>query len=153
MSGRGLSVRDLEATSQKILEETAFVWTDLATLPVDWGSEALAARLEFSGPGRGWVELVTTQRLARTIAANMLGLDDGEVEPGAPEQAAGELLNILAGALVVQVFGSQEVCSLGIPEVRRVAAPAPPPGATTATTLLSEEGEPFELAIFVDREP
>jgi hypothetical protein len=61
----------------------------------------------------------------------------------------GELLNIIAGALMAEFFGERVVVRLGIPEVAQSDAPVVPGAAADRLTLLTEENHRLELSLFL----
>jgi hypothetical protein len=100
--------------------------------------------------------LVASARLGETLAAAMVG-----TEPGAPEamaqaeDALREVLNMIAGVTLEQVFGDQ-TWELSVAEVRRVSLAehrASRPGAAVWVHLDTEESDPIELAVYLDGAP
>ena len=131
MTGADCS-RILAEVGLRIFEEAAFLFTEPGQAPGREARDPLEATLEFGGPGAGEIRLSTDREVAVLIAANMLGLekDDPEAAESA-EQALGELLNVLGGSLMVDLFGTREVCHLGIPRVGRgEGLPADPQAAS-----------------------
>jgi hypothetical protein len=113
---RGASVMVLG----RILESAAFLFTDSFDVTdrpeIDtWDCEGV--QLAYTGHSAGYFHLWTSRSLARCAAANMLGCD---------EQAAGneakmidalkELLNMIAGNMLTQLYGNEPVFRLGIPQ-------------------------------------
>ncbi|HEY7726017.1 MAG TPA: chemotaxis protein CheX, partial [Anaeromyxobacteraceae bacterium] len=90
----------LAETLGATLEEAAFVFTQPEESPPPFAARVLEARIGFSGPSAGELRLVADPSLARTLAANLLGEEEGAgLEARAPD-ALGELLNMVIGALV-----------------------------------------------------
>ncbi len=134
----------------KTLEEAAFVFADLPDEAPPVGRTMVEARLAYGGPGAGELVLATTPALASTLAANLLGEDEGgATATGDDEDAVGELLNMMAGTFVAELFGPGAGVHIGLPRVRRVDGGAYArslAGATAAVTLVEEEGRRIDLA-------
>lgn len=121
----------VEVTNQ-ILDEAAFLCTELSPEPPAFPAEVLLATLPFDGPGKGEIELLVARPLAENLAETLLALDPGSPETAQnAEPALAELLNILAGALTAAWFGEAASCTLGLPTVTLVG----PPKARVASPL------------------
>jgi hypothetical protein len=131
----------------RTLEDAAFVFTEPADPSATFGAPVLEARLEFEGPTRGELALTTTRAVARGLAANLLGLEPGdrdiEVRAG---DALGEIVNMLAGAVVLELFGPAAQTRIGVPAVRELAG-APGPGSGTTVSLATEDGDRLDAAV------
>jgi hypothetical protein len=145
----------LADTLGRTLEEAAFVFAepDEAGAPLD--EALLEARLAYVGPHEGELSLSAPRSFAATLAANLLGEDEGgAAATGDDEDAMGELLNMVAGAWVAEVFGDSARCLLGLPRVRPVDA-AERAGALAAAdvaaTLVEEEGRRIDLSLHLAR--
>jgi CheY-specific phosphatase CheX len=102
--------------------------------------------------GETWELCVCVQdKLGDMLAANLLGTESetGEARAAASD-AVGELANILAGGLTVELFGKDVVSRIGIPVVaietgravgERLAK------ATCRANLLTEEGYALAVAL------
>jgi len=109
----------LERVATHVLEEAAFLFAQPlgGRPPADEAWTATGARLRFAGPLRGYVELWVPERIARLMAANMLG-----EESDAPDAEAScldalrETLNILCGNLLTALAGEEPVFQLGTPD-------------------------------------
>lgn len=113
----------LHRTAATTLRDAAFFFTQPMTEPLAWPKRVLVARLSFDGTQKGVMRLVVTPAFGIELAANLLGIDPGDVNAAAEARAAvGELLNMICGALVAQWFGTDVVCQLGIPEVVEMAS-------------------------------
>ncbi len=138
----------LAETLGSTLEEAAFVFTEPREGPLPFAGEILEARIAYRGPSSGELRLVADAGLAATLAANLLGEDEGEASPERSSDALGELLNMVVGAWVHQLFGAQARCRLGVPLVRRLTAAeaaAGPSGASCVAHLVAEEGRRVDL--------
>lgn len=132
------------------LEEAAFVFAEAVGDPPPFQGEVIEARLAYHGPGEGELCLAATEGFAATIAANLLGEDEGGAAVvGDDQDAIGELLNMIAGSLVVGLFGTDVPCRLGLPRVRRLPAAdyrRSLEGARAVATLMEEEGRRVDLS-------
>ncbi len=101
-----------------VLGELAFVFPSEPDEDTPKPRYTLQARIAYSGAKSGMLRLRCDGRFASTIAANLLGLDP---EDSAAEQARldalKELLNVLAGNLVTELYGTEGLFELSIPEV------------------------------------
>lgn len=104
--------------STRVLEASAFLVTEACPAEPSLGADVLLACLPFSGPEAGELRMRIPRALARRLAINMLGVESGDSEAilGASD-AAGETLNVIAGALMARVYGTRVVCHLGVPRV------------------------------------
>jgi CheY-specific phosphatase CheX len=116
----------LHRIASQVLENAAFLLTE------DGEGASLSTRVKnasvsFAGPQRGVVRLSASEELLLQLTADMLGIEPDD--HSAAEQsgsALAELTNILAGALVAELFGTKTLCQLGVPELspQRVLEPA-----------------------------
>jgi hypothetical protein len=137
----------LADTLRETLEEAAFVLAEPEADPPEFAGPVLEARIAYEGPERGELQLVTDRGLAATLAANLLGEEEGEAFSSRAGDALGELLNMMVGAFVVRLFGAEARCKLGLPRVRELAAPEPLPGAALGVHLVEEEGRRIDLRL------
>jgi hypothetical protein len=137
----------------RTLEEAAFVFAERCEAPPPYAGALLQARLAYEGCGAEQGELVLTapRTLATTLAANLLGEEDGSPEAERRQgDALGELLNMIAGAVVFDLFGPDARCALGLPRVAEVDAAEGervPGEASAAATLVEEQGRRIDLAV------
>lgn len=105
----------------RTLEEAAFVFLEPAEDDRLPGAPIIEATLEYSAERRAELRLAASEEFAATLAANMLGEEEGgEHVTGDDEDAIGELLNMVAGSIAAEVFGRYARCTLGIPQIRRI---------------------------------
>jgi hypothetical protein len=101
------------------LEDAAFLLTEVADdspLPGQYRNATAA----FAGPQRSVVRLSASDDLLQQLTADMLGIEaDHETALEQSGSALAELTNILAGALVAELFGTATLCRLGVPELSR----------------------------------
>ncbi len=139
----------LAAVLSRTLEEAAFAFLEPAEAPCNSSVRVIEATLEISGERRAELRLAVPEVFAATLAANMLGEEEGgEDVTGDDEDAIGELLNMIAGAVAAEVFGRNARCALGIPRLRRVGLQEHRSAIAGATTvsMADEEGRPVHLA-------
>ncbi len=106
------------------------------------------ARIAFSGPVSGRLELDLAGELRREIAANVLGLesDDDAAERGG-DDALRELLNVICGHLLTQMAGEAAVFDLGLPEVDPPSEN--PPDFSPRALAFDVEGHPMVLHLAI----
>ncbi len=134
----------------EMLEEAAFIFTEPQAEPPAFPGKALEARIGYQGPHTGELRLVADAALAATLAANLLGEDEGDATKGRAGDAVGELLNMFVGVWVVKLFGEQNRCKLSVPQVRELGsaeASAAVKGAACAAHLVEEEGRRIDVSL------
>jgi chemotaxis protein CheY-P-specific phosphatase CheC len=135
----------------RMLEEAAFIFAEPAT-GVSLPEELVTSELSFDGPMSGLLLLAGTPDLAIELAANMLGLEANDAETQQrSEDAIGEMLNIISGALLEGWFGSEAVCVLGSPSVARVFRAdylKRIENAQRVAALVSDDEHRIDLSIF-----
>lgn len=105
----------LHRVASQVLEDAAFLLTEAGE------GETLNGRVQnatvaFSGPQQGLVRISASEELLRQLTADMLGVEpDDESAAEQTSSALAELTNILAGALVAELFGTSTLCRLGVP--------------------------------------
>jgi len=103
----------------RVFEDAAFVFTDVldeSDKPAAGEWDAEGVELTFSGHCTGTLRMWAGRGFACYAAANMLGIDE-EAE-GAREKgmdALKELLNIVVGNYLPEVYGDKPVFELGLP--------------------------------------
>jgi len=137
----------------RTLDEAAFVFTDPQEAPPPFTGSLIEARIRYDGPATGVLCLATGPEMAATLAANLLGAEESDVTPALRRDAVGELLNMVVGALVAQVYGEESRCRLGVPQVRELAAAAYAGGQAQracATHLVEEHGRRIDLSLHAE---
>lgn len=116
----------LERVASRVLADAAYLFveplrSDPPELPA-W--DATGARISFSGPSRGYVEIWAPAAVARQLAANMLGqeTEDPEVEASFLD-ALMETLNVICGNLLAELAGREPLYHLGTPRACRRPQP------------------------------
>ncbi len=141
--------------SAMVLEEAAFLFTEAAEGGLSWVGEVVEVQLTFSGDGNGSLMMAAPKSLGHELAANLLGVEPGEVTgiERPAEAAFSEMLNMIAGPLTARWFGENAVCRIGVPEATTLAATAHhnwSDKSTCCVSLVTEEDEPIELAAVIE---
>lgn len=96
----------LDAAVKEVLERMFFQEiagvADRAAAAV---ADAVAVRLTFEGDPPGWLAVRVAPPLARSLAADFLGMDEDEVTASQVESVVCELANMICGSLLSQVEG------------------------------------------------
>ena len=102
----------------EMLESAAFLFAVTADEKPWAADKILNARLVLEHQDRFQLSLCVPSELALTLAANLLGLEpESEEAKASTGDAVGELANMVAGILAVEIFGRDVVCRIGVPEV------------------------------------
>ncbi len=103
----------------RILEEAAFIFTDELS-PEDrphvdsWKADGV--RLDFKGNPSGHLHMWASDGFAVYAASNMLGIDpDAEHAKEKGMDALKEILNMVVGNLITELYGESPVFDLGLP--------------------------------------
>ncbi|MFW5775250.1 MAG: chemotaxis protein CheX [Chitinivibrionales bacterium] len=108
-------------TVNKVLCDGAFIFIDVLedeAIPDEGGWSPVCTVISFSGHRRGSMSLWCEEPFLHLAAANLLGQDENS--PDAKQKgwdAIKEILNMIAGNLLSDIFGSQPVFDLGLPAV------------------------------------
>jgi chemotaxis protein CheY-P-specific phosphatase CheC len=108
----------------KVFEQTAFLFPEPADL-LDGISfddfELILVNLQFAGAREGEVRLIIPLELCRELTANLLGEDMGDIdERDKSIDAAKEILNIITGQLLTEIYGQKAVFDLKSPQVQEL---------------------------------
>jgi len=147
------SAESLARTLIGLLADAAFVFAEPTDAALPANGDTLVAHLTMAH-GESWELCVCVQdKLGDMLAANLLGTESetGEARAAAAD-AVGELANILAGALAVDLFGKDVVCQIGIPAVAIESGRVASDRLTKASchaNLLTEEGYALAVALIV----
>lgn len=160
-------LNNLASTISNVIEELALMMVETPEQPLRVPQE-MTGHIEFTGTVHGRLSATSTKQLGTSLASNLLGLpaDDPETSEKALD-AFGEMLNIITGNLVTELFGTQHAFSLSIP-ICRYIEPAPTDGTAGATPdepqerwsleerctlLLDEQPIQFVISIGVGKKP
>lgn len=105
---------------ERILEEIVFAAVEDIE-EIEEGSElpSKSVVIHFDGPYSGSVFLYYPPGFGQHVAVSMLGIDEGDIEPGDSDDAAQELLNVLTGNLLTSLHGGEAVFHLQAPKLIR----------------------------------
>ncbi len=79
---------------------------------------AIVARIEFSGPMRGVLELAGPQQLGNMLAANVLGIDSADAEAQAKGlDALRETVNVACGVLLGKLPTDGQRFEMNVPQI------------------------------------
>lgn len=79
--------------------------------------------ISYSGGSSGELAVFMARRLARMLAANILGfLDPGQAADDDADDAMREFLNVLCGNILTEMHGVKEVFNLGLGAVAKISA-------------------------------
>jgi CheY-specific phosphatase CheX len=107
----------LKSTAAAVLENAAFLFVD--DDPVDIREHSyIGGAIKFKGVSTGNVQLWVTKEVADSIARNMLGYDDYDIVSEQKRvDALKEMLNMVTGNLLIDLYGDDDVFELEIPEL------------------------------------
>ena len=101
------------------LEKLAFMFAFPDDDPKDRPTDSMTVgSVSFKGPFSGTLSMAISTEALRELAANMLGLDEGE-EPEEEQMsdALKETMNVVCGNLLPAVAGDETVFDIGVPTV------------------------------------
>lgn len=109
------------------LEDFAFIFAEPCETPNAASAlatdKALCASVAFKGDSQaGEVQVVMALPPCREMAANVMGIDEDEVNDTIADDAIREWANIVTGALVVELYGVETVFTLSAPQAREMTS-------------------------------
>lgn len=130
----------------KVLEDAAFLFVEGpwpgTELPAGW--EPFGCEIGMEGPKSVRLSIWMDPVVARTAAANMLGLEEGHARAGEnAREALKELTNMIGGNLLKSLEDSLGPMLLGLP--RELEEGKNPPRAQGGALSLDVEGAPVVL--------
>lgn len=137
-----MSPDQLADVTIRVLEEAAFVFAEPANRPIDFAGDVIAAHMHIRGDRVGSIGLRLPRDLATRTAASLLCGPIDEAEQAAAPMV-GELLNVLAGAVVAAEWGPEVRCSLVPPEIEAFDLPEGPRGIHVM--LVTLEGDRIDV--------
>jgi len=116
------------ATLREILSDTlaslAFMFVDDEPISPSPGETWFEATIRYKGPRSGRLRLFCPRSFTTTLAANLLGVNPEDRQANSKAvDAVKELMNILCGQLVTQVYGYDVLFNLSIPRCRMLDEP------------------------------
>lgn len=128
----------------RMLEDTAFLFSEEPGKSLSFAGDPFGVGLAYTGPEEGELRVWAQPALMRTLAANMLGVEESDPNALARRaDALGELLNIVLGHCLTERFGEEEPMRMGLP---RSLPPEDLESDLRGGCWLSVEGEPLLLA-------
>lgn len=114
----------ISETVSSVLEKTAYMFPESVDITSELTFdefEYVLVSLNFTGHKSGEIKMVFPVEFCAELSANLLGEDIENVDPGENDfDSAKELLNIVSGQLLVNLFGDQSIFSLINLEVRKI---------------------------------
>lgn len=136
----------------QVLEDAAFVFAEPADEPERWDAPTLQATLDFESVRGGRLRLLAAPSVGVELAANMLGLEPSDPEANENGLAAvAEILNVIGGAFVTRLFGTNVPSQLGLPVPESLGRPPDALPRTCAAAVRLEGGG--ALVLELDLEP
>jgi CheY-specific phosphatase CheX len=109
-------------TVADVLERFSFMFSDPEELGADqWKGEYLHSTITFDGPSQGALTITAPEPLCRDIAGNTLGeMDTDDISAETCEDALKEMLNIICGEFVAELYGTKVLVNLTVPSMTRI---------------------------------
>jgi chemotaxis protein CheX len=144
----------LLAAATSTFEQLGFLFADYDL--EDFQEQApldTAARVVFTGPMHGAIEIQLTKTLLPELTQNMLGEEEAQDE-AVWADALGEVANVICGNILPQIAGPEAVFDLATPQVElNGKGLAPYPGPEITSGILGIEEGRTRVMLFVDNAP
>jgi CheY-specific phosphatase CheX len=156
----------MTAKQANLVEVISNVIENLSMMPVEVPTEwenftpQLEGWIEFIGPVKGKLFLRCEEALALALAENLLGTDNTDIQIQADAwDALAELLNVVCGNLVTELFDSKKPFTLSPPQINVITpihsddiknkeeAKVVEPGTEIQTVRILLDGHPIELIL------
>ncbi len=140
----------------EVLEEFAFIFVE--TEPDDQSEEPekiVCSEISFTGQElKGSMGIAVSWQKCLELADNLLGTDDQEVlSDKAVENALEELVNVVCGRLLAELYGTGVVFDLSIPEARALSRQEwENLSESENATLVYDEDEPMAIYLRLEDE-
>lgn len=116
----------LHAVTSRVLEQTAFMFPEPAEINDGFSfgeCEMINATVKFDGEENGMISLIIPYELCRELSSNMLGEDIDKTDSDEREMdAAREVVNMIAGQVLTDLYGETAVFNLRPPETVRLSS-------------------------------
>jgi len=133
------------------LEEAAFVFVEVAETPPPFSGQVVEGTVEFQGPKSGSLVFSATAQFGQDLAANFLGVDADDPDAAHGKlDALGEILNIVSGAFLSELFGAESDYKMSCPKLVEMTDEAHEThmdGAQTLVSFVTEEGYRIDAAV------
>lgn len=139
-----------------LLDVISRVLADLAMMivekPAKWPKIKydLIGHIAFDGQRKGYLYIRCFEEFAKDFASNLLGVPKEDITEAEQLDAIGELLNVVCGNIVTDIFDSKAIFSLTPPLVEWIVQGEEIPNkdkAETLTVLVDEHPVEFTLII------
>jgi hypothetical protein len=134
-----------EELLRQVCEETFMAMAFLSPVSQDecpaTDLDSQAVSVEFTGQFSGYLTLRVSRQIPAILAANVLGLDDGEV-PSADQQADAlkETLNVICGNILPLVSDATQVFNVHAPQLMDAASLVEPADPDATVLLFTDAG-------------
>ncbi|MFH0995933.1 MAG: chemotaxis protein CheX [Pseudomonadota bacterium] len=137
--------KELRKIVSDSMEKLAFMFfaSDAYREPIQF-QDAVTAEVSYTGVFSGRLAVVMTEPVLNELAANMLGIDSGELDLNHLHDALKETVNIICGNWLPIEGGDEEIFNIGAP---RVLSPS------EASTALAGRPPSILEKMSVDEEP
>lgn len=109
-----------------VMESLAFIFVDpVSNEQIDWDNDLaekyIHAQMQFDGPHKGTLHLYVPQIMMQSILENMLGEDEIDQDSSNKQiDALGELLNVICGQILTEIWGTDPIFDLRLPHVNPI---------------------------------
>jgi chemotaxis protein CheY-P-specific phosphatase CheC len=140
-----------------LLADAAFMFAEPAPSSSAIKGDVVVARIVVETAGRHELLLCVERGLDVALAANLLGTENDEEEAKkSAADAVGELANIMAGTLAVELGGKKAATKIGLPRVKKEQGAAvwkEMQGAACKVDLVIENGARISIAVKQEKAP
>ena len=143
--------KTMSRVSIETLEQLAYMFSSPSEKNEMLTPDATVASVPFSGPFSGRLTIKIDTSPVLELVANMLGIDENEIDSEQKSDAIKETLNILCGNLLPEIAGNQEIFHIKTPRIisKEELIEGEKEEAFAATTL-SIDDEMCSIYLFVD---
>ena len=133
------------------LEQLAYIFSSPSDEIDMLTPNATVASVPFSGPFSGRLMMKIATLPVLELVANMLGIDENEIDSEQKFDAVKEILNILCGNLLPEIAGNQDIFNIKIPYIiSKEELIESENEEVFAATTLSIDDEMCSIYLFVD---
>lgn len=114
-----------QRTFCEIFEKMTFLFAEPAAPQEaeDFGEECVLGSMAYSGAAAGRIALAIPAAMGPVLAANVLGLADGNGRAASlAADAVREILNVFCGSFLTACYGDKPVFNLSVPRISRLPA-------------------------------
>ncbi len=113
------SISTVETVFAEVLENLAFMFADPSEKEAldDENSEFIQTSILFTGHKEGKLKIIVPVNVAKELAGNILGIDtDDEIVEADYTDALDELMNVVCGNVLTELYGIEPIFNLSIPQ-------------------------------------